>query len=296
MKKNFFIVFLCIFVFIFGGVVAVFSMKTYAKNSIPDNFYVKNYDSIKQTEKLFKDRKTRNLYKEYIEFVAFGTDIPKKYQATFEENMFPKVMPEKGDIVIDAGIGACYGGVACEPLKTYAEAAGKEGYVYGFEPFQDFLKYIDNTVQQNPMKNIKVYPYGLWSENATKKLCLMDVSSSLVLVYTDGPEFTDVKVVSLDSFVEENNLKKVDFIKMDIEGAEVDALHGAEKTIKKYKPKLVVALYHRPEDIFNIMLYINSLNPNYTYYLGYHPPFDYPFGWKDRRNLMLYAVDETKRK
>lgn len=83
------------------------------------------------------------------------------------------------------------------------------------------------------MQNIKVFPYGLWRENTTKKLCLMDVSSSLVLTYNESPEYTNIKVVSLDSFVEENNLKKL--------------------------------------------------------------PFDYPFGREKRRNLMLYAVDETKK-
>lgn len=59
------------------------------------------------------------------------------------------------------------------------------------------------------MQNIKVFPYGLWRENTTKKLCLMDVSSSLVLTYNESPEYTNIKVVSLDSFVEENNLKKI---------------------------------------------------------------------------------------
>lgn len=58
------------------------------------------------------------------------------------------------------------------------------------------------------MQNIKVFPYGLWRENTTEKLCLMDVSSSLVLTYNESPEYTNIKVVSLDSFVEENNLKK----------------------------------------------------------------------------------------
>lgn len=59
------------------------------------------------------------------------------------------------------------------------------------------------------MQNIKVFPYGLWRENTTKKLCLMDVSSSFVLTYNESPEYTNIKVVSLDSFVEENNLKKI---------------------------------------------------------------------------------------
>lgn len=55
-------------------------------------------------------------------------------------------------------------------------------------------------------------------------------------------------------------------IKMDIEGAELKALCGSEKTIKKYTPKLYVCAYHRNEDMFALPLKILDINPNYNIY------------------------------
>lgn len=63
---------------------------------------------------------------------------------------------------------------------------------------------------------------------------------------------------------------KVTYIKMDVEGAELDTLHGAEKLIKAYKPKLAVCLYHKPEDIVTIPEYLKQLNPNYRFYIRHH--------------------------
>lgn len=54
---------------------------------------------------------------------------------------------------------------------------------------------------------------------------------------------------------------------MDVEGAELRALQGAEKTIRRCKPTLAVSVYHRPEDFLAIPEYIDSLGMNYRYYL-----------------------------
>jgi FkbM family methyltransferase len=60
---------------------------------------------------------------------------------------------------------------------------------------------------------------------------------------------------------------KPTYIKMDIEGAELDALHGAAKTIKTHKPVLAICLYHKPTDLWEIPLYIRSIAPDYRLYL-----------------------------
>jgi len=72
-----------------------------------------------------------------------------------------------------------------------------------------------------------------------------------------------VKALKIDTIVEELGLEKVDFIKMDIEGAEIDALLGAEQTIKRFKPKLAICTYHRPTDSEEIKKIILSYNSDY---------------------------------
>ena len=57
---------------------------------------------------------------------------------------------------------------------------------------------------------------------------------------------------------------------MDIEGAELMALQGAEKIIRKYKPKLAVCVYHKPEDIIEILKYTLELNPEYKIHLRHY--------------------------
>ena len=56
---------------------------------------------------------------------------------------------------------------------------------------------------------------------------------------------------------------------MDIEGSELNALRGAEKTIKKFRPKLAISLYHRQDDFITIPEYLNNLNVGYNFYLDH---------------------------
>jgi hypothetical protein len=71
---------------------------------------------------------------------------------------------------------------------------------------------------------------------------------------------------------------------MDIEGSELEALCGAAKTIQRTKPRLAICIYHKPEDILEITLYIQSLVPEYKYYIRHN---EIGLG-----GLVLYALTE----
>lgn len=71
--------------------------------------------------------------------------------------------------------------------------------------------------------------------------------------------------IDLDTYVARKNLTRVDYIKLDIEGAELDMLHGAAKTITRCKPKMAVSAYHKPEDLWTLATYIKSLRPDYEF-------------------------------
>jgi len=71
------------------------------------------------------------------------------------------------------------------------------------------------------------------------------------------------------------NGERVSFIKMDIEGAELNALYGAEELIKKYKPALAICVYHKPEHLWEIPSYIKKIVPEYKLYLRHHSSLEY---------------------
>ena len=75
-----------------------------------------------------------------------------------------------------------------------------------------------------------------------------------------------MEIVRLDDIVGE----EVTYIKMDIEGMELDALKGAEALITKYKPKLAISIYHKMEDIVEIPNHIRNMNLGYRFYLRHY--------------------------
>ena len=77
---------------------------------------------------------------------------------------------------------------------------------------------------------------------------------------------TSIETITLDDYVTARNLPRLDFIKMDIEGAELKALEGAQKTIRKYKPKLAICLYHLPHDPVLIPKLLNEICPDYQFH------------------------------
>lgn len=76
---------------------------------------------------------------------------------------------------------------------------------------------------------------------------------------------------------------RVDIIKMDIEGAEYDALIGAKNTILRDKPILMISAYHKPEDLFVLPEFINSLDCGYDIY------------FRDRADFVLFAIPTARK-
>lgn len=77
-------------------------------------------------------------------------------------------------------------------------------------------------------------------------------------------------MTSIDDFVREHNVPRVDFIKMDIEGSELAALIGAQQVIGQFRPRLAVSLYHRPSDFFEIPLWLSDCFPWYDLHLEHY--------------------------
>lgn len=160
-----------------------------------------------------------------------------------------------GDVIIDAG--AFLGDTAVlfnHKLKGDCE-------IHCFELLDENLALFEKNLEINRVDASKVH---------INKLALADKSDHEIQIKAGATQGSTsifgvatsifgvdrkssaVKTITLDDYVTRNNLQKIDFIKMDIEGAEVPALQGAMQTIRHFKPRLALCLYHKEDDVVTI--------------------------------------------
>jgi len=115
---------------------------------------------------------------------------------------------------------------------------------------------------------------GLSSEDGRMTYSFLDDSPLRHGLIAENRESTkndldSIEVYSLDSFLKGN---AVTFIKADVEGMEMDLLRGAQTTIRRYKPKMALCVYHYPSDLFEVVEFVRSLVPGYKFSLRQHAP------------------------
>lgn len=142
---------------------------------------------------------------------------------------------------------------------------------YNFD--KAYLFELNQRICNDLKKNINKYDNSIRDKIVVYNRALAENENEIF--YNDNDEGSKIHnkgnqkgtTVSIDSVL---NGQEVTFIKMDIEGAELMAIKGAEYTIKKYQPKLAICLYHNPEDLWEIPIFIKKLVPNYKIYIRHH--------------------------
>jgi FkbM family methyltransferase len=170
---------------------------------------------------------------------------------------------KKIDTIIEGGV---FNG---KTSVDFIDIFGKSIKIYGFEPYMDFLK-SSSYYSQLTSSNFKYIEKGLWSDEKT--IYFHECSSRSYITESPNNDESSIRidVTSLDKFVDENQINKIDFIKMDIEGAELEALKGAEKTIRHHRPQMAICIYHKKSDFYEIPLYLDSILDNYYYRLNHY--------------------------
>lgn len=170
----------------------------------------------------------------------------------------------KNNVVIDAG--ACEGDTALVFNLMFNPSS-----VYAFEPEKNNFK----TLQYNSKLEKKglLIPInkGLSAESGKAFITNSEVSSRI----TNNQHEQEVDLVSIDDFAQKNPeiAPKIKLIKMDIEGAEPEALKGALKTIQTYRPILAISIYHNASDFFEIKPWLENICPTYKFIIRKASPF-----------------------
>lgn len=174
------------------------------------------------------------------------------------------------EVFLDCG---AYIGDTIEEFRK--QTGDKFKAIYAFEIDMDNY----TNMRKNPQvkdKRIVLFNAGVSNRNCTVTYYHDEkLGSSYTLKNGfDWPE-SKAELKSVDSMIDDSMInEKVTFVKLDVEGAELDALNGMQKMIKRERPKLAVCIYHKPTDMIKLPKYIKELVPQYKFLLRQHGGFN----------------------
>lgn len=173
---------------------------------------------------------------------------------------FDFFQPNADEIFLDGG--ALDGDTSMQFIQW---CNGQFGKIIAFEPNP-----LQRDVCQKKLENlnnrfISFYDKALWKENAMLRFEAYSDSKWDAHVSANGQY--QVAAVSADSILEG---EKISFIKLDVEGAELEALKGAERIILRNRPRMAVSIYHHPYDFIQIPIYLLSLVPDYRFAIRHY--------------------------
>ncbi|UCF94084.1 MAG: FkbM family methyltransferase [Desulfobacterales bacterium] len=178
---------------------------------------------------------------------------------------------KKGNVIIDCGahIGNC--------AILFSRLVGKDGLVISVEPFEDTFNTLTRRLKRLKIKNVIAVNKGLWDKTLKQRLKVFsNTISCKVMPNENKPEeagyAVEIDCIAIDDLVAELNLTRVDMIKMDIEGTEIEALHGAKRTLREFTPCLAIASYHNRNNTQTYHLVEQFLaQHNYSAYTFFPP-------------------------
>ena len=233
-----------------------------------------------ETYNLFKDEESKLSYRQSIKGRMTGR-IADYHFAPEPQYWLQGFFPTKGDIVIDGG---------AYDAGTSIDFASQDTKVFAFE--------MDYTNYENCLKKVQALDYDVTVEN-------MGLASEESVSYYEGESSGShrmiggggndkiARFIDIDTYVTKNKIDRIDYIKLDIEGAELDCLKGAAKSISRWKPKMAVSAYHRPEDLWTLAEYIKSIRSDYEFAFRHYriDCHDYLLNEEQRKILIDHHVE-----
>lgn len=155
------------------------------------------------------------------------------------------------DIVFDCGAAE---GIFAFKNKRVAK------HIYAFEPLPEYLEGLYKTFAGS--NNVSIIPKGIGEKCGEAYLKKAGIASYITPIKTE----TKVEIDTIDHFCMTQNIK-VSYIKADVEGYEMNLLRGATNTIKEYRPKIAITIYHKKNHAYDICKFLKNIIPSYNIYM-----------------------------
>lgn len=221
-----------------------------------------NEIKISMVRNLLEDSISKAVFDRLLKFrLTKDLSIVKSCRDEYEEYLDLDIVKFNNDeIIIDAG------SFTGDTLQSFSKAVKYKKY-YAFEPDQrNFVKLTENVKKMNAGDKVVSLNKGISNVNGFVAFQENEEERGSSAITDSGN--TRIEVVRLDDCLPLD--EKITFIKMDIEGAERDALEGCRNILLKHKPKLAICIYHRPDDLWEIPLMIKRMVPEYKLYIRHY--------------------------
>ena len=222
------------------------------------DFYNSHYKEILLAYESLEDEKSRSVFSSVINYRLSGRMKFLLECYTDKDEMYSLLPCESIITSIDAG---AYNGDTAREMKGYFPNLKK---IVAIEPDKKTFKRLARYSEAENEISIETINAAAWCENSDGTFFGSGNRNSTAVATASYEHSEDrVKLVKIDSLTNE----KIDYIKYDVEGAEREALVGSTEVINRDQPSLLVSLYHRSRDIFEIINEMNHIYPFYKLHL-----------------------------
>jgi len=254
-----------------------FSLHHFEENFVSKgiNAFVDCRDEIDMVYDCLDDNKSKELFETLLKRYAFGKPIDIPFDS-FENQYLPKDL-FRNDFSHSHYL--CCGAFDGDSIKKLYKNFGKFKNLYAFEPDEDNFNRLSNYLSLNPnlSEGKSIFPCGVY--NKTRKISFSSGQGLSSNIDPNG-EVT-IQVSSVDQTLINS---RITYITMDVEGAELEALHGAKQLIKSQRPYLAISVYHYPRHLWEIASFLRNLDLKYKFYLRNYSGYTF--------ETVLYAVPE----
>ena len=263
-------------------------------------FFKKEEDKFEKVMNILGDNYSKEMYKKIINFrinffnpeeinleqIPTPPEVQREYESGADRyvSMVSSSIPEQlrrdiafkisldqysyFDIVTARGKKIIFNVGAYNNTSVMFACFSPGGVVYAFEP--QVRMHQCNVELAKTYSNIVPINAGAWNKTGKVPFEIResDIGGSTAS-RIDSKGYGEINVYRIDDFVASNNIERVDFVKMDVEGVEIEALEGARTTIRKHQPDLAISIYHKPEHLYSIPLLIKEMYPGYKIYISH---------------------------
>lgn len=219
-------------------------------------FIEKNMLDIEKVYDILYDEKSKEVFLDFLKFELTGELEYLFKSETDKDEAFNNILKlGQNEAYLDLG---AYRGDTVEEFLKYS--GGQYEKIVALEPDRKSFKKLCEYLEDK--KNATAVNKGIWDKSGT--VYFKDGGGRNNSVNSDGFE---TEVITVDDIVKGSNIT---YLKADTEGCEYKLLCGAENTLKRFKPKLNIAAYHKTRDLIELVFKIKEINPEYKIHLRHH--------------------------